>query len=221
MFNRHLRDPKTWGVDEYLKEWIPLALAVQKAVPDAKFGMPDVASDVSWLPKIANRWPSINERPNVTTLSHHYYWGGPPASPNVNIERLLRPSPAVAQKAALAREAATKMNVPFRMTEGNTVYQGGKPGLSDVFAAALWGADYLFELMSLALLRSESARRQRPRTGGLRRRLPTRRTAHERSQHATPQTLLHLLSRMKEPSQAAASTANSTTNMCSNRSATA
>ncbi len=35
------------------------------------------------------------------------------------------------------------------MTEGNTVYQGGKPGLSDVFAAALWGADYLFELMSL------------------------------------------------------------------------
>jgi hypothetical protein len=149
MFNRHLRDPKTWGVDAYLKEWIPLALAVQKAVPGAKFGMPDVASDVSWLPKIANRWPSINERPNVTTLSHHYYWGGPPASPNVNIERLLRPSPAVAQKAALAREAATKMNVPFRMTEGNTVYQGGKPGLSDVFAAALWGADYLFELMSL------------------------------------------------------------------------
>ena len=149
MFNRHLRDPKTWGVDEYLKEWIPLALAVQKAVPGAKFGMPDVASDVSWLPKIADRWPSFNERPNVTTLSHHYYWGGPPASPNVNITRLLRPSPAVAQKAALAREAATKMSVPFRMTEGNTVYQGGKPGLSDVFASALWGADYLFELMSL------------------------------------------------------------------------
>lgn len=41
------------------------------------------------------------------------------------------------------------MSVPFRMTEGNTVYQGGKPGLSDVFAAALWGADYLLELMSL------------------------------------------------------------------------
>ena len=149
MFNRHLRDPKTWGVDEYLKEWIPLALAVQKAVPGAKFGMPDVASDVSWLPKIADRWPSIKERPNVTTLSHHYYWGGPPANPNVNIERLLRPSPAVAQKATLAREAATRMGLPFRMTEGNTVYQGGKPGLSDVFAAALWGADYLFELMSL------------------------------------------------------------------------
>ena len=149
MFNRHLRDPKTWGVDAYLKEWVPLALAVQKAVPGAKFGMPDVASDVSWLPKIADRWQSLSERPNVIMLSHHYYWGGPPANPKVNIERLMQPAPAVAKKAALAREAATKTGVPFRMTEGNTVYQGGKPGLSDVYAAALWGADYLFELMSL------------------------------------------------------------------------
>jgi hypothetical protein len=149
IFNRHLRDPKTWGVDQYLKEWVPLALAVQKAVPGAKFGMPDVASDVSWLPKIADRWPSLPEKPNVITLSHHYYWSGPPASPDATIERLLKPSPGVAQKAALAREAGQKMNVPYRMTEGNTVYQGGKPGLSDVFAAALWGADYLFELMSL------------------------------------------------------------------------
>ena len=149
MFNRHLRDPKTWGVDEYLKEWVPLALAVQKAVPDAKFGMPDVASNVSWLPQIADRWPSLPAKPNVTTLSHHYYWGGPPNSPNVNIERLLKPSNAVTQKATLAREAGKKMGLPYRMTEGNTVYQGGKPGLSEVYAAALWGADYLFELMSL------------------------------------------------------------------------
>ncbi len=28
------------------------------------------------------------------------------------------------------------------MTEGNTCYGGGKPGVSDVFAAALWSADY-------------------------------------------------------------------------------
>jgi hypothetical protein len=149
IFNRHLRDPKIWGVDQYLKEWVPLALAVQKTVPGAKFGMPDVASDVSWLPKIADRWPSLPEKPNVTTLSHHYYWGGPPNSPNANIERLLKPAPAVASKAALTREAAERMHLPYRMTEGNTVYQGGKPGLSDVYASALWGAGYLFELMSL------------------------------------------------------------------------
>jgi len=35
-----------------------------------------------------------------------------------------------------------------RMTEGNTCYRGGKPGVSDVFAAALWAADYSLLLAS-------------------------------------------------------------------------
>ena len=34
------------------------------------------------------------------------------------------------------------MHVRVRMTEGNTCYRGGKPGVSDVFASALWSADY-------------------------------------------------------------------------------
>ena len=41
-----------------------------------------------------------------------------------------------------ASAAAAKMGVRVRMTEGNTCYRGGKPGVSDVFAAALWAADY-------------------------------------------------------------------------------
>jgi hypothetical protein len=32
--------------------------------------------------------------------------------------------------------------VPVRMTEGNTCFRGGKPGVSDVFASALWAANY-------------------------------------------------------------------------------
>jgi hypothetical protein len=35
------------------------------------------------------------------------------------------------------------------MTEGNTCYRGGKPGVSDTFASALWSADYLLQLASL------------------------------------------------------------------------
>jgi hypothetical protein len=55
---------------------------------------------------------------------------------------------AAAKQAALTKAAATRMKVAHRMTEGNTVYRGGKYGLSDVFAAALWSADYLLQLMS-------------------------------------------------------------------------
>jgi hypothetical protein len=35
------------------------------------------------------------------------------------------------------------------MTEGNSCYRGGKPGMSDAFAAALWGGDYMLLLASL------------------------------------------------------------------------
>jgi hypothetical protein len=47
-----------------------------------------------------------------------------------------------------ANAAAAKMGVPVRMSEGNTCYRGGKPGVSDVFAAALWAADYALLLAS-------------------------------------------------------------------------
>jgi hypothetical protein len=40
------------------------------------------------------------------------------------------------------------MSTRVRMTEGNTCYRGGKPRVSDVFAAALWSADYSLLLAS-------------------------------------------------------------------------
>jgi hypothetical protein len=35
------------------------------------------------------------------------------------------------------------------MTEGNSCYRGGKPGMSNAFAAALWAGDYMLQLASL------------------------------------------------------------------------
>ena len=150
LFGHHLRDPKTWGVKAYLDEWLALARAIVARVPDAKFGIPDVASDVSWLTEIANEWPSIQNPPHVTRLTHHYYFGGPATNPAVNIPNLLKPATmARVQKTAdVATAAAKKMDVRVRMTEGNTCYRGGKPGVSDVFAAALWSADYALLLAS-------------------------------------------------------------------------
>jgi hypothetical protein len=54
----------------------------------------------------------------------------------------------VQNTANVARAAASKMGARVRMTEGNTCFRGGKPGVSDVFAAALWSADYSLLLAS-------------------------------------------------------------------------
>jgi hypothetical protein len=150
LFDRHLRDPKTWSAKTYLEEWLTLARAIAARVPTAKFGMPDVASKVSWLTEIADEWPSIQNPPHVTTLTHHYYFGGPATNPDVNIPNLLKPATMqrVQNTASTAAAAVSKMSARVRMTEGNTCYRGGKPGVSDVFAAALWSADYSLLLAS-------------------------------------------------------------------------
>ncbi|MGC1686758.1 MAG: hypothetical protein WA734_14120 [Candidatus Acidiferrales bacterium] len=150
LFDRHLRDPKTWSVKTYLEEWLTLARSIAAGVPAAKFGMPDVASNVSWLTEIADQWPSYQSPPRVTTLTHHYYFGGPATNPDVNIPNLLKPATMqkVQNTANIATAAASKIGARVRMTEGNTCYRGGKPGVSDVFAAALWSADYSLLLAS-------------------------------------------------------------------------
>ncbi|HSU33455.1 MAG TPA: hypothetical protein VLJ11_19660 [Bryobacteraceae bacterium] len=150
LFGRHLRDPKTWSAKTYLEEWLKLANAVAARVPGAKFGMPDVAAHVEWLTRIAELWSAIQNPPHVTTLTHHYYFGGPATNPAVNIPNLLAPATMakVQRTADTATAAASKMNARVRMTEGNTCYRGGKPGVSDVFAAALWAADYSLLLAS-------------------------------------------------------------------------
>ncbi|MGB7283147.1 MAG: hypothetical protein WBE13_12865 [Candidatus Acidiferrum sp.] len=150
LFDRHLRDPKTWSAKTYLQEWLTLSRAIADRVPTAKFGMPDVAGKVSWLTEIADQWPSIEPSPHVTTLTHHYYFGGPATNPEVNIPNLLKPATMqkVQNTADVATAAASKIGARVRMTEGNTCYRGGKPGVSDVFAAALWSADYALLLAS-------------------------------------------------------------------------
>ena len=150
MFDRHLRDPKTWSPKAYLDEWLALARAITARVPKAVFGIPDVAADISWLPKIAELWPSIQNPPRVSTITHHHYFGGPATNPEVNIPNLMKPATmAKVQKTAdIATDSANKVGARVRMTEGNTCFRGGKPGVSDVFAAALWAADYSLLLAS-------------------------------------------------------------------------
>jgi hypothetical protein len=154
-FGSTIRDPKTWSADTYFDEWLPFANAIRAKVPSAKFGLPDTAGNPEWYAVVVNRLLALKDRPEVGALTHHYYFTGPPASPKANIAGLLKADEHVAKLASDVSAAAAKLGegehrtVAYRMTEGNTCYRGGKPGLSDVFAASLWAADYLLRLASL------------------------------------------------------------------------
>jgi hypothetical protein len=148
-YSMHLRDPKTWSANAFFDDWLALARAVQARVPSARFGMPDVGWLVDWVTVMADRLATTPNPPTIAALSHHYYVGGPPSNPEMTIPFILRNDPRVLKDADISLAAASRIGVPFRMTEGNTCYRGGKPGVSDVFASALWSADYLLRLASL------------------------------------------------------------------------
>jgi hypothetical protein len=148
-FASTIRDPKTWSADAFLDEWLTFAHAILARVPNARFGMPDIASNAAWFTTIGDRLATNPVREHIACLSHHYYIGGPPSNPKMTIDFILRPNPVVIRDAGLVSTAAAKLHTAYRMTEGNTCYRGGKPGVSDVFAASLWAADYLLQLASL------------------------------------------------------------------------
>lgn len=47
---------------------------------------------------------------------------------------------------ALLAQRTPKGRIPFYMFETNTASCGGFPGISDTYAAALWGVDYALQL---------------------------------------------------------------------------
>jgi hypothetical protein len=54
----------------------------------------------------------------------------------------------LAQEMAAVAQIATRTGMRFRMTEGNSCFGGGKAGVSDAFASALWGYDYALQTAS-------------------------------------------------------------------------
>jgi hypothetical protein len=140
--------PPGWSFDDYVNEWAAYADAVTARVPDARFGGPDVAASSDWVVRFCEKMaPRLKNR--LAFLTGHYYAEGPPDDPRVTIQRLLAPNPKIAADLRRITAAAGPDGPKYRMTEGNSCYRGGKPGMSDAFAAALWAADYMLELASL------------------------------------------------------------------------
>ncbi len=140
--------PPGWGFDDYLREWTAYAEAIAARVPGAHFGGPDVGSSSNWITRFGNEVaPELRAR--LTTLTGHYYAEGPPNDPSMTTERLLKGNPKIAGSMAEIEAVARAHGLVYRMSEGNSCYRGGKPGMSNAFASALWAGDYMLQLASL------------------------------------------------------------------------
>ena len=136
-----------WSFEHYWERWPRFVDAVKAAVPNAKFAGPDIAKEYDWITKMAEK------KPDIVFLSGHYYAEGPPADPKMTLEYLLKRGNDPASGEIAMVQAATKVSgLPFRMTEGNSCFHGGKPLVSDTLASALWGADYILQIAQAGYL---------------------------------------------------------------------
>lgn len=117
--------------------------AIRATLPHAPFAGPDIAGGrVDWMEAFAR-----DEGSDIALLTAHHYLAGQ-ADPNSTIELMLRKEKAYEAVLAKFRSIAEAAHLPYRLSETASYSGGGKSGVSNSFAAALWVLDYLFVLAS-------------------------------------------------------------------------
>jgi hypothetical protein len=130
-----------YSESNYETQWNSYFKAVKAQVPAAPLAGPDVAYQSSWVASFA-----ANEGNNVMLLTSHYYQNGPASNPSINISSLFTPIPQYPDYFQVINKAGLSANLPWRITECNSINGGGKAGVSDVFASALWALDFMWQV---------------------------------------------------------------------------
>jgi hypothetical protein len=142
--------PASYGPADYLKEWNAFHDAIVATTPGARFAGPDISNKLPYLTAFA---AEAVHHSDVILLTAHYYAMGPAGSPDATLDQLLEPDPKLAtihrQSLPIIEEAIKTANLPFRVTEGNSCWDGGKPGVSDTLASALWCADTMLRFAQM------------------------------------------------------------------------
>ncbi len=131
----------------YLAEWKGYAAQITAPTnsPEAKFCGPSTSpGHESWARDFANEFGSHG--PLAFIAQHDYPGGDARRATNVVAARDKILSPAMdahyAKFASVFVPAAISNNLPYRLEEANSFYDGGAADVSDTFAAALWALNY-------------------------------------------------------------------------------
>ncbi|WP_428328137.1 glycosyl hydrolase family protein [Mucilaginibacter sp.] len=139
VFFRKLR-PDSYHYPQYQKEWDTYLSTVRKAVPNAPFAGPDITPfDPGWLKAFVK-----NERGSIKLLDAHFYVKGPASDPLITCDDILSPQNKLKDYLTAFSGIASAHNLPFRISECNSIWGHGKPGVSDVFASSLWALDFMW-----------------------------------------------------------------------------
>jgi len=131
----------------YVKKFQPIYDAINQAVPDAKYCGPSLTSNAQpWAHDFAHDFYPSGK---ILYIGQHEYTGGDSRKvkdPAAGRDLMLSPAwQDVYQKYYDKFVPPLKESgAPYRLEEANNFYNGGALDVSDTFASALWGLDYLY-----------------------------------------------------------------------------
>ncbi len=162
-FGAHTYTEANWGYEEYLEQFDAYKSALYSSTPPILtkpflIGTVAAGSESVFSKNFLNNQPGFisRERAVLSSSALHYYPLSHPVptlteeEQRAKIESLLSNSSVTkgVQKLAGSIDAGATAGVPARLGEANSVSGGGQKGVSDTAAAALWGADLLFEVVN-------------------------------------------------------------------------
>ena len=133
-----------YGYPAWFADYRRYRAAIRAALPHAPFAGPDLAGATDWMEQFA-RDTNTSEGHDIALLTAHHYITGQ-ANPAATIETMLANNTKYDPVLARFQAAAESAGKPWRMCETASFSGGGKQGVSDTFASALWALDYLFVL---------------------------------------------------------------------------
>ena len=126
----------------YHTAFLDYKTAIRAALPMAPFSGPDSVGNLDWVTNFAE-----SEVRDIKLLTIHYYRGGA-GDPKSTVARLLQQDERLENRLNGMREICRVHNLAFRINEVNSFSGGGKAGVSDTFASALWCLDFMFRAAS-------------------------------------------------------------------------
>ncbi|HEY5369375.1 MAG TPA: hypothetical protein VIJ75_10310 [Hanamia sp.] len=143
LYAHHGYRNSSYSSGDFENEWNQYYQAIHSSYPDIAFSGPAVADNKTWLSSFANA-----EGSKVKLLTIHYYQGGPGTDPSINLNTLLsqHADSLITNFGNSVAAIAATANLPLRVAECNSIYGGGKSGVSNSFGSSLWAIDYMWKL---------------------------------------------------------------------------
>lgn len=133
--------------EDFAAEWLRFDDEIRKNIPNVRIAGPSVYKKTDWPLRFLEDFAKDGRLSLVTA---HLYPGGPGnamvATPDIGRDRMLSGEfePGYRGTSETVIPAAASRNLGLRIEECNNYFNGGCRGVSDSYAASLWGLDFLW-----------------------------------------------------------------------------